>query len=107
MRVPFFLLLQTCSFYILILISTVAKLRIMQIQISNIINRISKHNKRGYIYSFKVRHLEYVINYSFLLFYVIYVTHVIYVTYVIFCNLHRKPQVTRNFTTLAHPHPSI
>ena len=38
----------------------------MQVRISNIINRINKHNKSGYIYSFKVRHLEYVINYSFI-----------------------------------------
>ena len=36
-RVSFFFLHQTWSFYILILISTLAKLRRMQIQISNII----------------------------------------------------------------------
>ena len=85
LRVLFFFLLQTCLFYILILISTVTKLRRMQIQISNIINGMNKHNKRGYTYSFQVRHLEYVINYSFL-------RHL--------RNLHRKPQVTRNFATL-------
>ena len=43
----------------------------MQIQISSIMNRVN---------------LEYVINYSFLR---------------NLCNLHRKPQVTRNFATLA------
>ena len=88
LRILFFFLLQTCSFYIFILISTLANLRRMQIQISNIINRINKHNKRGYIYSFKVRHLEYVINYSFRRF----LRNL--------CNLHRKPQVARNFSTL-------
>ena len=60
----------------------------MQIQISNIINRINKHNKRGYTYSFKVHHLQYVINYSFLR------------VLRNLRNLHRKPQVTRNFATL-------
>ena len=63
----------------------------MQFQISNIINRINKHNKRGYIYSFKVRHLEYVINYSFIR--ILRNLHNL-------CNLQRKPQVTRNFATL-------
>ena len=61
LRVPFFFLLQTCSFYISILISIVAKLRRMHIQISNIINRRNKHKS-----SFKVSHLEYVNNYSIL-----------------------------------------
>ena len=45
----------------------------------NIMNRINKHKKRDYIYSFKVRHLEYVINYSFQR------------NSRNFCNLHRKP----------------
>ena len=81
----------TCSFYTLILISTVAKLRRMQIQISNIINHINKHNKRGHIYFFKVCHLEYVINYSFLL---------ILRNLRNLCNLHIKFQVMRNFETL-------
>ena len=57
----------------------------MQVQIQNIINGMNKHNNRGYIYSFKVRHIEYVINYSFIR---------------ILRNLHRKLQVTRNFATL-------
>ena len=48
LRVSFFCLLQTCSFYVSILILTLAKLRRMQIQISNVINRKNKHNKRGY-----------------------------------------------------------
>ena len=91
LRVPFFFLLQTCSFYILILISAVAKLRRMQIQISNIINGINKHNKRGCIFSFKVHHLECVTNYSF---------PRILRNLRDVCNLHRKPQVTRNFATL-------
>ena len=52
---------------------------------------MNKHNKRGYIYSYKVRHLEYVINYSFIR--ILRNLHNL-------CNLHRKPQVTRNFATL-------
>ena len=49
----------------------------MQIQISNIIiNRTNKNNKGGYIYFSKVRHLEYVINYSFVRIYVIYVIYI-------------------------------
>ena len=63
----------------------------MQVQISNIINRIKKHNKIGYIYCFNVRRLEYVINYSFIR--ILRDLHNL-------CNLHRKPQVTRNFATL-------
>ena len=43
---------------------------------------------KSYIYSFKVRHLEYVINYSCL--------RLLRNLY----NLHRKPRVTRNFATL-------
>ena len=88
LHVPFFFLLQTCSFYILILMSAVAKIRRMQMQNINIIIRINKQNMGGYIYSFKVRHLEYVINYSFLR-----ISRNL-------CNLHKKPPVTRNFATL-------
>ena len=88
LHVPFFFLLHTCWFYNLILISTVAKLRRMQVQISNIISRINKYNERGYTYSFKVRHFKYVINYSFRR------------NSRNLCNLQRKSQVTRKFATL-------
>ena len=88
LRISFFFLLQILSFYILILISTLAELRGMQIQILTIINYINKHNKRDYTYFCKVRYLEYVINYSF--------RRRIRKSR----NLHGKPQVTRSFATL-------
>ena len=52
---------------------------------------MNKHNKRGYIYSFKVRHLEYVINYSFIRIYVIYIICNV-VNYVKFFYLDRQRQ---------------
>ena len=51
---------------------------------------LNKH-KRGYIYSFKVRYLEYVINYTF-----IRISRNLHNL----CNLHGKPQATCNFATL-------
>ena len=54
-------------------------------------NGINKHNKRDYTYSFEVRYLEYVINYSF---------RCKLRILRIMRNLHGKPQVTRNCATL-------